>query len=194
MNADLWPAANASPPYTPLPSEHRQFIRTGLIQSHFAPVAIRDEYEFTADNNAGRLKVNCVAFTDENSPGLDTSAVAVYYEPENRLPDQVILRHMIFSGAPFVFIGREHELLPYGMKQNGTPEPQRLGNAITYNEIGGFLDKYKVDINPNRISAVKDGTAKFVAFPHLTLSNFGSLPLASPVSCWPKTLVAQSPR
>src|SRR5512136_355618 len=126
MNADLWLAANTSPPYTSLPTEHRQFIQKGLIQS-FAPDAIRDEHEFTAKTTTGRLKVNCVAFTDDFHHDLDTSAVAVYYEPEHRLSDQVILEHMIFCGAPFVFIGRERELLPYGMKLNGKLEPQRLG-------------------------------------------------------------------
>ena len=167
MNADFRLPASESLPYRPLPPEHRQFIYTGLIQSRFAPVAIRDEHEFTAKNKAGRLKVNCVAFTDDFHHDLDTSAVAVYYEPEYSVSDEVILKHMIFSGAPFVFIGRESKVLPYGIRLNGKPEPQQLGSPLAYNEIGGFLDKYKVDINPSRISAVKSGIAQFVAFPQL---------------------------
>ncbi len=168
MNTNLWqPSPTVKLPYTPLPTELQYSIRAGLIQRNFSRNAIRYDHEFTAKNDLGRLKVHCVAFTNDSHHDPDTAAVAVYYEPENLVANETILDHMVFSGAPFVFIGRKSNILPYGMSANGKPEPKPLGGAFPYERFGDFFEQHQTDINPNRILAVKNGTAKFVAFPQL---------------------------
>ncbi|MGI0013751.1 MAG: HsdM family class I SAM-dependent methyltransferase, partial [Nitrososphaera sp.] len=111
--------------------------------------------------------VNCVAFADQRKWDPDTASVAVYYDPENRYPEPVILKQMAYSGAPFVFIGRQTKLLPYGMSFKTQLEPKPLGDAIPYKAIGEFLAHYKFDINPQRIIDVKRNLTNFIAFPEL---------------------------
>jgi hypothetical protein len=166
MNVDIW---RSSPelPFFPLPLEHLQSIRAGLIRRDFSPNAIRSDHEFTASNKTGRLKVNCVAFTDELHCVPDTAAMALYYDPEGRIADETILDQMAFSNAPFVFIGRKEQVLPYGISGLGGTGSTRIGDAIPYYELENFFERYQADINPSRITAVKSGAARFIAFPQL---------------------------
>ncbi|MGH7492168.1 MAG: HsdM family class I SAM-dependent methyltransferase [bacterium] len=155
--------------YFPLPQNYYQPIRQSLLACSFLPNAIRDGHDFTVES--GRLRVNCVAFADQRQWDPDTASVAVYYDPENRYSEPVILDQMIYSGAPFVFIGRQRNLLPFGMNVNTNVntkiEPRSLGDAIPYNAVGEFLERHKVDINPQRIIDVKRGLTKFSFFPEL---------------------------
>lgn len=166
MSAAIWQQPfDTSLAYFPFPQEYFHPIRKSLIECSFLSDAIRDDHDFTV--KGGRLRVNCVAFADQRQFDPDTASVAVYYDPENRYPEPVILDHMAYSGAPFVFIGRKTQLLPYGMSFKAQLEPKPLGDAIPYNAIGEFLARYKADINPQRIIDVKRNLTNFIAFPEL---------------------------
>jgi hypothetical protein len=153
-------------PFIPLPPTYRQLIQTGL-ENRFSSHSIRNEYEFTAHNKSGRLKVNYAAFTSDTHYDLDTAAVAIYYEPSGTISEEFILDQLALCGAPFVFVGRKEDIHPFGMNANGKPTPYSLREPLSYNELGEFFGQYQADINPEKINAAKRGIAQFVAFPQL---------------------------
>jgi hypothetical protein len=159
-------SAIAPLPYVSLPPAFEIFFQNGLRQK-FSPDAIKSKYTFTADNSNGRQEVNWAAFTSDAYHDLDTAAITVYYDPDEHFADQTIVERIAFAGAPFVFIGRQNEVLPYGIHKNGKVEPIRLAEGYPYERIPEFFERFGTDINPGRISAVKNGTASFEAFANI---------------------------
>ncbi|MEW6587374.1 MAG: N-6 DNA methylase, partial [Nitrospirota bacterium] len=141
-------------------------IQSGLEQ-RFLRDAIRSEHEFTASNKEGRVKVNYAAFTNQLHHDIDTAAITVYYDPEEQFYNDRIITQLAFTGAPFILIGRKERIHPFGISYNGGLEPVPLGDGYLYSDVGSFFERYQADINPERIVAVKTGTAVFEAFSQL---------------------------
>lgn len=153
-------------PFSPLPLNYTRLIQVGL-EHQFPLHSIRIQHEFTAQSKSGRLQVNYAAFTSDTHYDPDTAGVVIYYEPSGSISNETILNQMALCGAPFVFIGREKTIDPFGMNANGKPAPYALREPLRYDELESFFEQYQVDINPEKISAVKRGIAQFTAFPQL---------------------------
>ncbi len=150
-------------PYTPFPPLYETQISRGF-ELKFASDSIKNGYEFTSKNAGGRQKVNYAVFTSSVYHDLDTAAISVYFDPNENFSQEFIVDHLAFSGSPFVFIGRKNRILPFGISTNGKTQAVMLDEGYPYERFYEFCEKFSIDINPEQISAVKNGTASFKTF------------------------------
>ena len=101
MNAEL---RDSSWPYTPMPDELYEPIRSGLQKCDFDSQAILTDFPFTS-LGARSIRINCVAFADPKRWDTDTASVAVYYNPSKVITDEFAVREIAVSGAPIVILG-----------------------------------------------------------------------------------------
>ncbi|MBI4673067.1 MAG: SAM-dependent DNA methyltransferase [Chloroflexi bacterium] len=147
-------------PYERMPVERFGPIHTALIQRNFPPNSIKSNYAFTYKKES-LLELNCVAFADTMRWDTDTSSVAVYYDPKEKVQDSLALEKIAVSGAPVALIGKANTVSLFKITANGQPKSTLVRSEIPYEEIPSVFEQYARDINPTRIFDVKHGLARF---------------------------------
>ena len=120
------------------------------------------------------IKINALAFAHPIHRNAEYAGITLF-NAANGQSDEELVNILTKSTAPFHLIHRgEHFSLLASSAQNKEPEPIRIESHIANEQLDGVLNKYAVDLKPQRIIDVKQGRDTFT---HPVFRNIAPLQL-----------------
>lgn len=149
---------------TPLPLNAYKAASDSFLKLGFDKRGIIEEYSFS-DQTGKPFKVNPMVFADPVRRSPDLYASFTTYNAVNGEDDAALVKILACSSAPFHLIHREGHFSFWGSTvENEEICPIPIQSAISYDQLSVFLDKYAVDLKPQRIIDVKQGRERFILF------------------------------
>jgi type I restriction-modification system DNA methylase subunit len=150
-------------PYEPLPRAAYDAARTSILRRNFPEKAFLDEYSFSTRSREHTIKVNTLVFAHSTHRNPAEYASFTIYNAVNGQSDDVIVRTLAESAAPFHIIHRGNQFSFWASSVNRTyqVEPIPVQTGIAYDQLDSVLSKYADDLQPQRIINVKQGRDTF---------------------------------
>jgi type I restriction-modification system DNA methylase subunit len=161
LNPNLF--RNLDFPYEPLPPAAYEAARISILKRDFPQNALLNEYCFSSRHKTHTVKVNALAFTHSIHRNPAEYAGLTLYNAVNDQSDDVIVKTLAESSAPFHLIHRDGQFSFWasGITNNNEANPIRIQDNIAYDQLDNVLSKYAVDLKPQRIIDVKQGRDTF---------------------------------
>src|SRR6266852_3723493 len=152
-------------PYKPLPPAAYEAARTSILKRDFPQEAILDEYSFSSRSKEHTVKINALAFAHSIHRNPAEYASFTLYNAVNGQRDEVLVKILAESAAPFHLIHRDNQFSFWASSvKNNQPEPHHIESGISYDQLDNVLSDYAADLKPQRIIDVKQGRDTFTIF------------------------------
>lgn len=152
-------------PFTPLPTRAMQAAYDSMLNVGFSSEAILEAYRYTS--KGGTFMLNALAFNDPKRRTPDEYAGITLYNAANGKTDEQIIPILAQTAAPFHIIHREERFAFWASTiYKTTVQPIAIEADIPYDRLDAVLQDYAVDLNPSRLTDIKQGRAQF-AKPYL---------------------------
>lgn len=151
---------NPALPFTDLPDQALRAARDSIEQRGFAPRAILENYSYSGQD--GYVKVNAVAFADEQRRTPAEYAGFSVYNAANGVGDETIVTILAQTAAPFHLIHRGEKFSFWASTVDASKViPVHLKSNIAYSQLNQVFRDFANDLTPKRIVDVKQGRDHF---------------------------------
>ncbi|MBV9707815.1 MAG: N-6 DNA methylase [Chloroflexi bacterium] len=147
----------------PLPANALAAVREGIFNRGFLKSATLEDYAFASFEKERTLKTNLLAFAHLIHRTPDYAALTVF-NAMNGLDDETLVSTLAQSSAPFHILHRDNEFSFWAanaVSGNNQAKPILVESHISYDRLDSVLNKYDVDLRPQRIIDVKQGRDTF---------------------------------
>jgi hypothetical protein len=152
-------------PYEPLPLAAYEAARASILRRDFPQEGILDDYSFSSRSKEHTIKINALAFAHPVHRNPAEYASFTLYNAVNGQSDDVLVKILAESAAPFHLIHRDNQFYFWvSAYRNNQVEPIPVGSHIAYDQLDNVLSDYASDLNPRRIIDVKQGRDRFTIF------------------------------